>query len=134
MLVIPVRIIWQIYPNLWWCIVFWAVVLWLNRPKKRNLQTFLVFVGASFNALATIANGGKMPVLGKYGSPVSAWRAARPSDHLLILCDRIGGFSIGDLLIGASFILGLGLWLWKVRTNPAFLGKKRGHDGKGVSV
>ena len=133
MLIIPARIIWQIYPNLWCCCGFWAVVLWLNRPRKGNSQTFLVFVGAACNAVATIANGGKMPVLGKYGSPVSVWRAARPGDHVLILCDRFGGFSIGDVLIGASFVLGIGVWLWKLRTGLV-LGKKQDHKGVGVNV
>jgi hypothetical protein len=127
MLIIPARIIWQIYPNLWCCIGFWAVVLWLNRPSKRRAQTFLLFIGAGCNAIATIANGGKMPVLGKYGSPVSVWRAARPGDHVLILCDRFGGFSMGDVLIAASFILGIGLWLWRLRNSPAFLRKKQDH-------
>ena len=48
-----------------------------------------------------------MPVLGKDGSPVSVWRAVRPGDHVLILCDRFGGFSIGDVLIGGAFILAM---------------------------
>ena len=106
------------YPNLWCCVGFWAVVLWLNRPrtKKRDLRTFLVLIGASCNAIATIANGGKMPVLGKYGSPVSVWRAARPGDHLLILCDRFDGWSVGDILIGASLLLGITLWAWKLKS------------------
>jgi hypothetical protein len=115
MLIIPARVIWQIYPNLWCCIGFWAVVLWLNRPQKKSPHTFLVFIGAVCNAVATVVNGGKMPVLGKYGSPVSVWRVARPGDHVLILCDRFGGFSIGDVLIGGSLVLGIGLWLWKLR-------------------
>ena len=113
MLIVPVRIIWQMYPNLLCCIAFWAVVLWLNRPMKKSPKSLLVFLGAACNAVATIANGGRMPVLGKYGSPVSVWRAARPGDHFLILCDRFGGFSIGDVLIGVWFVLAIGLWLWK---------------------
>lgn len=133
MLIILARIIWQIYPNLWCCIGFWAVVLWLNRPKKKSLHTLLVFVGAACNAVATIENGGKMPVLGKYGSPVSVWRAARPGDHALILCDRFGGFSIGDVLIGAAFILGIVLWLWKLRTGRVFSGEKQEHDANGLT-
>jgi hypothetical protein len=125
MLIIPARIIWQIFPNLWCCVGFWAVVLWLNRPKKKSPYTFPVFVGAACNAVATIANGGKMPVLGEYGSPVSVWRAARPGDHVLILCDRFGGFSIGDVLIGGAFIFAIGLWLWKkMRTRASLLGSK----------
>lgn len=130
MLIILARIIWQIYPNVLCCIGFWAVVLWLNRPRKQSQQTFLVFVGSAFNAVATIANGGKMPVIGKYGSPVSVWRAARPSDHLLILCDRFAGFSIGDMLIGAWLILAIGSWLWKKWASRLFVHEKRGHDGK----
>jgi len=57
-----------------------------------------------------------MPVLGNYGSPVSVWRAARPGDHLLILCDRFGGWSVGDILIGTSLLLGITLWAWKLKT------------------
>ena len=125
MLIIPARIIWQMYPNLWCCMGFWAVVLWLNRPKKKSPYTFLVFAGAACNAVATVVNGGKMPVLGAYGSPVSVWRAARPGDHVLILCDRFSGFSIGDILIGAAFVLAIGLWLRRLRTGRAFSGGKR---------
>jgi len=132
MLIIPARIIWQIYPNLSCCIGFWAVVLWLNRPRKKSPYTFLAFAGAACNAVATIANGGKMPVLGKYGSPVSVWRAARHGDHLLILCDRFGGFSIGDVLIGGSFILGIGLWLWRLRTSRFVVGKKQHQNGSDI--
>jgi hypothetical protein len=132
MLIIPVRIIWQIYPNLWCCITFWAVVLWLNRPRKKNSLTLIVFLGAAFNAVATIANGGKMPVLGKHGSPVSVWRAAGPGDHFLILCDRFGGFSIGDMLIGAWFILMIGLWLWKLLAARLFSHEKQDHNAEDV--
>jgi hypothetical protein len=133
MLIILARIIWQMYPNLWCCIGFWTVVLWSNRPAKKSPDTFLVFVGSACNAVATIANGGRMPVLGKYGSPVSVWRAARPGDHLLILCDRFGGFSIGDMLIGAWFILAVGLWLWKLRRGRVFSDEKQHRDAKGES-
>jgi hypothetical protein len=132
MLIIPARIIWQMYPNLWCCAGFWAVVLWLNRPRKKSPQTLLVFIGAACNAVATIINGGKMPVLGKYGSPVSVWRAARSGDHLLILCDRMGGFSIGDVLIAGAFVLGIGLWLWKLRTGRVFSREKRDREVNGV--
>jgi len=122
MLILLARIIWQIYPNLLCCIGFWALVLWLDRPKSR--RALLSFAGAACNAVATIANGGKMPVLGKYGSPVSVWRAARPGDHVLILCDRFAGFSIGDILIGAWLILEIVLWLWKFRTTRVFSSEK----------
>ncbi len=133
MLIILARIVWQMYPNLWCCIGFWTVVLWLNRPAKKSPYTFLLFFGSACNALATIANGGRMPVLGRSGSPVSVWRAARPGDHVLILCDRFGGFSIGDVLIGGSLILAIGLWIWNLRTKPVSLEGKQGRDAKGES-
>jgi hypothetical protein len=123
MLIILARIIWQVYPNLWCCLGFWIVVLLLNRPRRKSLESLLVFVGAACNAVATVANGGRMPVLGKYGSPVSVWRAARPGDHMLILGDRFGGFSVGDALIGASFALGIGLWLWRRASNRLLSGE-----------
>jgi len=132
MLIIPARIIWHIYPNLLCCIGFWAVVLWLNRPRKKSPMTFFVFLGAACNAVATITNGGKMPVLGKYGSPVSVWRAARTGDHVLILCDRFGGFSIGDVLIGGGFILGIGLWSWKLKTRRVLSGGGQDHESNAV--
>lgn len=99
-------------------------MLWLNRPAKKSPDTFLVFVGAACNAVATIANGGRMPVLGKHGSPVSVWRAARPGDHVLILCDRFSGFSLGDVLIGAGLVLLIGFWLWKWGTSRVFSSEK----------
>lgn len=133
MLIILARIIWQISPNLWCCIGFWVVVLWLNKPAKNSPYTFLVFVGAACNAVATIANGGKMPVLGRHGSLVSVWRAARPGDHLLILCDRFGGFSIGDVLIGGGLTLAIGMWLWKSTVSRASPGDKRQDGSKGVN-
>jgi hypothetical protein len=132
MLIILARIIWQIYPNLWCSIGFWTVVLWSNRPAKKSPDTFLVFVGAACNAVATIANGGRMPVLGKYGSPVSVWRAARPGDHALILCDRFRGFSIGDVLIGAALILVIGSWLWKWARSRVFSSEKQDNSAKAV--
>ena len=125
MLIILARIIWQMYPNLWCCIGFWTVVLWLNRPAKKSPDTFLVFVGAACNAVATIFNGGRMPVLGRHGSPVSVWRAARPGDHVLILCDRFNGFSLGDVLIGAGLVLMIGSWLWKWGRSRTLSGEKR---------
>jgi hypothetical protein len=131
MLIIAARIIWQIYPNLLCCMGFWAVVLWLNRPTKKSPRALLVFLGSACNAFATIANDGKMPVLGRYGSPVSVWRTAQPGDHLLILCDRFGRFSIGDMLIGGWFVLAIGLWLWKEgASRPLFSGEKQRHDAE----
>lgn len=64
---------------------------------------------------------------------MSVWRAARPGDHVLILCDRFGGFSIGDVLIGGSLILAIGLWIWNLRTKPVSLEGKQGRDAKGES-
>lgn len=122
-LVLYSRVVWQIYPNLWVCVGFWTHFLWAFRPRKRSPETtrprdILAFAGAVSNAIATIANGGKMPVLGKWaGSPWSVWRPARPADHVLILCDRFAGWSIGDMLIGVALILGIGLWLRKLWTN-----------------
>lgn len=49
---------------------------------------------------------------------------------MLILCDRFGGFSIGDGLIGGALSLEIGLWLWKSRTSPVLLREKQGHDAK----
>ena len=132
MLIIAGRIIWQMYPNLWCCIGFWCLVLWLNRPERKSLQTIPVFVGALCNAVATIANGGKMPVLGKYGSPVSVWRAARLGDHVLILCDRFAGFSIGDVLIGIAFIFVIGVRLRKLMNPGVPSETQHDHDSKGV--
>lgn len=130
MLVIYARIIWQIYPTLWCCIGFWVVVFWLSRPKRIGLRALLVLLGESCNALATISNGGKMPVLGRYGSFVSVWRAAAPGDHFLILCDRFSGFSIGDILLAASLLLGAVVWFSKRKIGRCHFGRASGEPSE----
>lgn len=112
MLALPFRILWQYYPNIWCCCLFWFVAtgvqFWGHPAKYQEVA----IVGLLCNAVVTIANGGKMPVIGwGSGTVLSVWRPAQPGDRFLMLCDRFWGFSIGDFMIIAGMLLMFFHWL-----------------------
>jgi hypothetical protein len=116
------RMLWQWYPSLWACALFWAGVFgvevqYIRRTDKINWWTRIpILAGMSMNAAVTIANGGRMPVLGKF-HPVSIW-VTGAGKHLLFLCDRFDFhrwviFSVGDFFILGALALGILLWLFR---------------------
>jgi hypothetical protein len=116
------RFLWQWYPSLWTCALFWLVVaaveFWMIRSGeiKMNWRKNVIWAGAAMNAAVTLANDGRMPVLGKF-APMSLW-VVGTGKRLLFLCDRFNGgwaiFSLGDFFIIAGVVV-LPLLLWLVR-------------------
>ncbi len=98
-----------------------VLALWLLNPDRVALVTALfLMLGAGMNALAILANGGMMPVKGRFKMD-ERHREASPSTKFAVLCDRynvrlgrrILVFSLGDCLItlaGSSAIYRLILY------------------------
>lgn len=105
------RIAWQVDPGIWWCLLFWTMALadepirWAEMRRRRRVLYGLATLGAIGNAVATIANGGYMPVLGK-SEATSVWVPLTEASRMQWLCDIYGGASLGDFFIAAA-LLGL---------------------------
>lgn len=118
---IAARIAWQMWPGIGLCVLFWAISLadeplrWRFIGPRRRVCYGLAFLGGLGNMVATIANGGFMPVLGKE-VPSSLWVPLVETSSVAWLCDiysiGVGTASLGDLLIGGA-LLGL-LLVWAV--------------------
>lgn len=105
---LTLRAIWQSYPGIFPCLLFWGYhkfgdpIFIRGLSLRRRVLHLFAFIGATLNAIATLANGGYMPVLGKVaeGREVSVWVPLTSASHLPALCDIYrGGTSLGDLLI-----------------------------------
>lgn len=114
---IAARVLWQNYPGIWPCLLFWIIALadeplrWGELGGRRKFCYVLAVVGAISNALATLANGGHMPVSGDHKfTPGSLWIPMTESSRLPFLCDIFAGFSIGDFFIIGSLLLLLLNW------------------------
>ena len=102
---------WSHSPNSWSCILFWAIGLtfyysiWLRIPRKRWLLWLgkLQLIGGFGNAVATVANGGFMPVLGRT-EVQSVWIPLTETSRMVWLCDIHHGFSLGDILLFGGFL------------------------------
>ena len=110
------RMYWQYYPGILPCLVFWCIALsdeplrWSEMRQRRRVLYGLSVVGALGNAVATITNGGYMPVLHSYLSQErlilaaageSVWVPLTETSRMQWLCDiYVGGSSIGDWAIG----------------------------------
>lgn len=112
------RMLWTDYPTVWFCAAFWlAALAWdglnLFTASSRKNQVFWasVNIGGYLNAIVTLANNGKMPVIGHGVSGESVWVVANESHRLLFLCDRFARFSIGDLLMFTGGVVTLVIWL-----------------------
>lgn len=121
MFAILFRILWQYYPSLWACALFWGMVAFseyqliqLKRKRKAKINWWtrgIILTGASMNAIVTLANNGRMPVLGQH-SFASIW-VQGDGKHLLFLCDRFHGFSLGDFFILGGISLSILSWLFR---------------------
>ena len=116
---IAARAVWQSWPGVELCALFWLISLadeplrWRFIGSKRRICYGLAFLGALCNAVATLANGGYMPVL-NMKEPSSVWVPMTEASRVAWLCDIYPiGFvtgSLGDLFIVAA-LLGL-LLVW----------------------
>ena len=116
------RVLWQYYPSLWACALFWSVVAFSEwryivykqeKNKKINWWTRTpILMGAAMNATVTLANSGRMPVIGMPIHSVSLWVQGN-GKHLLFLCDRFHGFSLGDFFIIGGFSLAILFWIYR---------------------
>lgn len=131
--VIAGRVLWQTYPGLGPCVLFWLIALvdepirWPEMRWRRRWFYGLSCLGSLGNAAATLANGGYMPVLGK-AEPTSVWVPLTDESRLRWLCDIYGGASLGDGLILAGIVGLLVNWLLEkmevIEPEPAVPGKR----------
>ena len=132
-IVLAARVYWQYNPGLWPCLLFWALSLaddplrWSEMRSRRRRIYGIAFIGALGNAIATISNGGYMPVMG-LDKVHSLWIPLTDASRLAWLCDVHSGSSKGDMLIGFA-LLGLLLnWLCEkaglLVVEPKFDGKR----------
>ncbi len=111
-IIIGLRILWQIYPGLLFCCLFWIVSMMFDavrfRACKSHLESFgasTCMLGALSNAVVTIANNGFMPVPNV--ETFSLWVKSTSEHKLMFLADIYAGFSLGDfiLLSGVSIVM-----------------------------
>jgi hypothetical protein len=115
--VLGLRALWQYYPEVWACALFWAFSLadeplrWRFLGVRRRLCYSMATMGAIGNAVATLANGGVMPVAG-LKEQRSLWVPLTSDHRFQWLCDvHPGGFSLGDYFILSALALLLIIWL-----------------------
>jgi hypothetical protein len=116
------RYLWQLYPSLWMCLLFWSAIAagelqYIRNPSSKiNWWSKMpVLVGASMNAIVTLANDGRMPYLGPQKA-YSLW-VMGTGKHLLFLCDRFDGWSLGDFFILSGIAIAVLFWLFRPK-NP----------------
>ena len=104
LIAIGLRMLLQAFPGLPTCTLFWAYLkfgdpVFLPRltPRRRALH-FIAFIGSTMNAIAMLANGGCMPVLGKTTTNY-AWAPLTAHSRFVFLCDIHSGSSLGDFFI-----------------------------------
>lgn len=120
------RVLWQYYPSLWACALFWIMVAFsewqlirIRKEKGKEINWWTrtpMLMGVAMNAIVTLANDGRMPVLGDSHHLVSVW-VVGTGKRLLFLCDRFNGgfaiFSLGDFFIIGGLLLGILLWIYR---------------------
>lgn len=112
---------WEVRPWLLFSTTFaalasaWQALDLYNQPR---LFKVMILIGSTLNFLTLVANGGRMPVLGRTG--VSRWwEPLTDSSRLVPLCDIYFKASIGDMVIAAGIITALAHWLIRRRTTTA---------------
>lgn len=132
---IAARWYWQTHVGIWPCVLFWIIAL-ADDPLRiremggrRKLFYGMAFLGGIGNAIATLSNGGTMPVSGDHKfSPDSVWVPMTESSHCQWLCDIYSGCSIGDFFIFGAIICLIVNWAlekWDVIDKEAFAKGKR---------
>ena len=117
MIALALRIVWQMYPCIWTCLLFWAAAIGMCFFGENKLHHYISMFGACLNAVVTIANGGFMPA-NNTGIPISVWVPLQPHHHFQFLADILPyGFSIGDMFIIAGLFTALGQFVYRYLTN-----------------
>lgn len=115
LIALGLRVVWQVKPFLLTCAIFWAFEIYAHLDSITNFSFIGTpgLVGLACNALVTLGNGGRMPVIG-YSRSFSLWVKAYDlkKPRFLKLCDRYPLFKTKDgdpafvFSIGDVFILG----------------------------
>lgn len=114
--IILARCYWQWNPGIWPCVLFWFIALaddplrWYDMGPRRRVFYGGCFLGGLGNAVATISNGGFMPVLSKTDT-TSLWVPLTAQSRVPWLCDIYAGASIGDFFIIAGLVAMLANWI-----------------------
>lgn len=111
--------IWDWYPGMTFCLLFWATSLWssiLIGPKQ-----WFCIPGTICNAAATISNGGYMPTMDDGAPYTGIYVPLTPDSALPWLCDRFYGGSVGDILLLFGLLILFGLFF-----GGRFNSKRRG--------
>lgn len=136
---IAARWYWQTHVSLWPCILFWVIALaddplrWMDMGSRRKKFYGMAFVGAFSNAIATIANGGTMPVLGKI-DVTSVWVPLTEATSVPYLCDIFWGASIGDFFILGGLLCLFGNWILEKNDllSPELVAENKRMPGLGI--
>jgi hypothetical protein len=119
LLALALRIAWGFNPGLMACFVFWFFELHprcvTSHSGRYRIAFGLSYLGAWCNGLATLANGGRMPVLDYTGTGTGIHVAMTEASRLPLLCDILPmGFatgSIGDVFIIGGLLVALLMWI-----------------------
>lgn len=103
------RLLWHADPGVFRCLLFWAAaaafqVVCLIRTSRVGCGIGLA--GILANAIATMSNGGFMPVLGET-TRESVWVPLTAAHRLPWLCDVFWGWSVGDLLLITGMVVAI---------------------------
>lgn len=99
-------VVWHWQPSLVTCFLFWILAIAAQVGflfANHHVEDVFSIVGASLNAIVTIANDGHMPVLGQ-AKNYGIWVAIRPEHALLSLADIHHFCSVGDFVIFAAIV------------------------------
>lgn len=111
LVIVAARVLWQWKPGIHMCALFWFVFAVCQAVTWDPMfSEYVAMVGASMNAVVTLANGGFMPFTGT-GEGFSLWRPVRTlaEPKLEWMCDRLPlGMSWGDVLIFTGIGLSVG--------------------------
>ncbi len=122
-IMVPMRFVWEFYPSTLPCVIFWAAILYwnvgyYNEKERLSYQLFagrFIIIGMLCNALVTLANDGKMPVINRAQAPEdSIWILANETHQFLFLADTDVFFycSLGDLFLLTGMLSMLFGWLF----------------------
>lgn len=114
-------------PSLMWAISFWTASLihWIiliirfHKFKTTLIAIISSGIGMVMNAAVIISNDGHMPYYPVEGMKVISpfYVLANENHKLLFLCDRLNGYSIGDIFLFFSMALLIAYFIVKIITD-----------------
>ncbi len=107
----PLRFAWEAWPGLAICIVFYIFSI----SAILLCRYFWALPGVVCNGLATLSNGGTMPVYGYNIQDHGVHVQGTADMNLQFLCDIFWGNSLGDILLTIGLIWVLGRAFLKYR-------------------